>query len=333
MHRPITHRLEQDLADLRSIGHFPVRGGAEADDDAATATIEVNGEQVSRQAWDDFRNDQNWRRSNEERSATLKRQQEELEHERSLLREEQRRIAAERANEAETRGKKDEKKELPDYPESPIDEPDKLLVAMRAREAQQTEEIEALKQAIGELRNQVTNTEKSVDAKVSRTRDEERVVTHNNNLFESFRDKHPDLSKKELDEIREEVQYRSRGPGRGRQVGSMYEYNDRAFDDAYKVVCFDRIKAQLEQEAENRGLRNRRNGNTHGGFRLGVAGVPGPDATIEEHAEHYYTLGEYSPRASAFIEELGRVKGPDYIQKMMEYAVDRAQEELGGELA
>ena len=326
------NRFGLGLARLQSIGHCPVRGGAEAGAEEAT-DVDVAGERVTPEELETIRNDRRWRQRNEERAAELKRDRDALEHERELLRERERQMEAERTRYLTPEEKKDDGLTLPELPESVIDDPDGFRRTVDARESALLREVRQLRTELGELRTNVTASERAVDTKVNRTVEQERVVAHNNRLFDDFKAKHPDLSDKELQDIREEAQWRGRGPGRGRQVGNVWEYTPEAFDDSYWVKHRDKILAREREEAENRGLRNRAR-TSGGGFRLGSNGVPNAKSTVEEQANYYYSQGEYSPEAERFIEAIASDPelGPDRVQRIMAYAVDRAQEELGGEV-
>jgi len=103
--------FSDDLKRLLDAGIHPVRGGSEAPGATEGDTVTIDGEEFSKSELADFKNNQDWRRSNEQRSAELKRQEADMASQRDRINEEGRLNAAREADRLEQNRKLREKQE------------------------------------------------------------------------------------------------------------------------------------------------------------------------------------------------------------------------------
>jgi len=325
------------LTMLQRVMLFGVSGGSEVATEGDTIT--VDGEDYSKSDLANFKNDQDWRKSNEDRSAENKRQEATIAADRQAFAEE-RRLAAIEGQErvertrVESRQKQEERTEpldlsgLPDPGEEPAAHAEALQSRMREALAN------GQQKAAGQYRRELAAATSQVKSEMQTTNAQERAYRANTDTTKAYF--------KEMEKAGTPVDAATQGLIKGR-MDRMMRVEGLSEVDSSGVVKFNRDavaaadKAARPEYWRNRwveeGFQNgltqrRRNGQADEVLSSSGKPPPGAKATPAELYDYGRELPSASPQAQAFFDGLTGEQLDAYIKEDRDR---RVGEQMGGE--
>ena len=323
---------------LAIAGLHPVRGGSEAvatpgatDDDV----VEVDGEKFSRQELEDFRNNKDWRRSNEERSAEAKRQEAANASERDRLNEEARLSASKEANrldqERSTRQQREESEALdlsglPNESEEP--EAYRQELQSRMREAL----AKGQQQVAREFETKLRDATRATESRLSRAQQQQQAYSANE---QTCRDYFAELEAEGIPvddatqkQIMRNMDKMLRIDGMGETDGAgVFRFNREAVATAEYGARKDFYRNRDREAGFQEGLTQRRKNGEAGEVVL-PSNRPADNATPTQLWEYGSQLPPESAEAREFFDSLTDEQTTAFIQEDRDQRIGSS---MGGE--
>jgi len=291
--------------------------------------MDVDGEQVPRKAWQDFKRNEKWQATQEARAAELKREKEALDKRAATMSETEREVAALRADVAELRGGSRKTAEVPRVVDlgNPLDDPEKFASSTASELASLRAEMAELRKENRGLKTEMTEGVKMAETRATGKVARNQAVSANEQILDAYC-KENDIVGDDKTRLRTQMdglRIEQLGYGAFNREAGVFQFTTKAAEDADRLSRREYHEENIRTQGFNKGLGERGSNGKATAVILGEGGVPKQDASAGEMFDYYSALPENSRAAWDFAEKVGA----DVMGSIIEEGVNRQVSLMG----